>query len=114
VACFGPLVVFVWRLVKHISICCVASLIVCPMHGVILIFARVAAKSVHPSLLIDVVGSCIYFYGITHNCWIALEADFTDISITLKGIKVCWTAVFSSCVIFELFGLKFTSSRGMG
>jgi hypothetical protein len=27
VACFGPLVVFVWRLVKHISICCVASLL---------------------------------------------------------------------------------------
>ena len=45
VACFGPLVVFVWRLVKHISICCVASLVVCPMHGVILIFARVVAKS---------------------------------------------------------------------
>ncbi len=66
VACFGPLVVFVWRLVKHISICCVASLIVCPMHGVILIFARVVAKSVHPSLLIDAVGSCIYFDGITH------------------------------------------------
>jgi hypothetical protein len=36
------------------------------MHGVILIFARVLAKSLHPSLRIDVVGSCIYFYGITH------------------------------------------------
>jgi len=45
VACFGPLVVFVWRLVKHISICCVASLIVCPMHGVILIFACVGEVS---------------------------------------------------------------------
>jgi hypothetical protein len=42
------LVVFVWRLVNHISICCVASLIVCPMHGVILIFARVVAKSFPP------------------------------------------------------------------
>jgi hypothetical protein len=39
------LVVFVWRLVKHISYVCVASLIVCPMHGVILIFARVCEVS---------------------------------------------------------------------
>ena len=49
----------------HFNMLC-GVVVVCPMHGVILIFARVLAKSLHPSLRIDVVGSCIYFYGITH------------------------------------------------
>jgi hypothetical protein len=48
-----------------------------------------------------VVGSCIYFYGITHNCWIALEADFANIRITSKDNKVCWTAVF--CVLWHFW-----------
>ena len=48
VACFGPLVVFVWRLVKHIFNMLCGVVVVCPMHGVILIFARVVAKSFPP------------------------------------------------------------------
>jgi hypothetical protein len=36
------------------------------MHGVILIFARDLAKSVHPSLHIDADGELHLFDGITH------------------------------------------------
>jgi len=67
VACFGPLVVFVWRLVKHISYVCVASLIVCPMHGVILIFARVCEVS--STLHSHRCGGELHLLdGITHFC----------------------------------------------
>jgi len=49
----------------HFNMLC-GVVVVCPMHGVILIFARVDGEANHPSLLINVVGSCINLYGITH------------------------------------------------
>ena len=49
----------------HFNMLC-GVVVVCPMHGVILIFARVVAKSVHPSLLIDDGGELHLANGITH------------------------------------------------
>ena len=61
---FGPMVVSVWRLVKHISyVCCVV--VVWPMHGVILIFARVCEVS-SPFTPHRCGGELHLFDGITH------------------------------------------------
>jgi len=35
-------------------------------------------------------GELHLFYGNTHNCWIAIEADSVNISLSLRYIPVCW------------------------
>jgi hypothetical protein len=82
------MVVSVWRLVKHIFqyiVCCVV--VVWPMHGVIVEFP-VIRNSTHPSLH-TVKWGVASFYGITHNCWTALEAEFVNISVSLTCNMVC-------------------------
>jgi hypothetical protein len=61
------MVVFVWRLVKRLLLFFVCGVVVVwPMHGVILIFARVDGEANHPSLLIDGGGELHVANGITH------------------------------------------------
>ena len=85
----GPMVVSVWRLVKHISymLCCASLLFGLCMVSFWFPFLE---GSVHPSLLIVMVGSCIYFWWYNPFCWVALEADFVNISVSLNSIKVYW------------------------
>jgi len=66
VACFGPMVVSVWRLVKHIFHCIVCCVVVCLAYAWCHCEFPVIRNSTHPSLHTDKVGSCISFYGITH------------------------------------------------
>jgi len=68
VACFGPMVVSVWRLVKRVFVCVVASLL-CLAYAWCH-FERLPIDLFTPHRVM--VGSCISFFdGITHillNC----------------------------------------------
>jgi len=89
VACFGPMVVSVWRLVKHIFqyiVCCVV--VVWPMHGVIVNSQWSGTQLTLHSTPVK-WGVASLFYGITHNCWTAIEADFFNISVSLNSSIVC-------------------------
>jgi len=64
VACFGPLVVFVWRLVKHFSkVCCVVA---CLAYAWCHFEFALGCESVHPSLPIKIDRELHLVDGITH------------------------------------------------
>jgi hypothetical protein len=82
------MVVSVWRLVKHIFHCIVCCVVVVwPMHGVIVRSQWSGTQlTLHSTRL---SGELHLFYGITHNCWTAIEAEFVNISVSLTCNMVC-------------------------